>query len=112
MQQRWGELSGRTVCWIGDYNNVARSLSLAAAMTGMAMRIASPPGYGPTDVDVERLIAAGAPEAPYVTNRPPEAATGADAVHTDVRASMGHAAEAEARPDRTRVGRGKGGSVG
>src|SRR3546814_6606013 len=66
-------------------------------MTGMAMRIASPPGYGPTDVDVERLIAAGAPEAPYVTNRPPEAAKGADAVHTDVWASMGHEAEAEAR---------------
>src|SRR3546814_12332901 len=97
MQQRWGELSGRTVCWIGDYNNVARSLSLAAAMTGMAMRIASPPGYGPTDVDVERLIAAGAPEAPYVTNRPPEAAKGAAAVHTDVWASMGPEAQAEAR---------------
>src|SRR3546814_2490455 len=95
MQQRWGELSGRTVCWIGDYNNVARSLSLAAAMTGMAMRIASPPGYGPTDVDVERLIAAGAPEAPYVTNRPPEAAKGADAVHTAAWASMGHEARSE-----------------
>src|SRR3546814_10021902 len=43
------------------------------------------------------LIAAGAPEAPYGTNRPPEAAKGADAVHTDVWESMGHEAEAEAR---------------
>ncbi len=97
MQQHWGSLPGRTVCWIGDYNNVARSLSLGAAMTGMRLRIASPPGYGPTDVDVERLIAAGLAEAPLVTTRPTEAAKGADAVHTDVWASMGHEAEAEAR---------------
>src|SRR5690606_1439037 len=59
MQQRWGDLEGRTVCWVGDYNNVARSLSLAAARSGMALRIASPPGYGPSDLDLERLLAAG-----------------------------------------------------
>ena len=70
MQQRWGGLEGRTVCWVGDYNNVARSLSLGAAMTGMALRIASPHGYGPTDGDLERLVAAGLPEAPFVTTRP------------------------------------------
>jgi ornithine carbamoyltransferase len=97
MQELWGALTGRTVCWIGDYNNVARSLSLGAARTGMALRIASPPGYGPTDLDVERLLAAGLVEAPFVTTRPEEAAKGADAVHTDVWASMGHEAEAEAR---------------
>jgi ornithine carbamoyltransferase len=97
MQQQWGELAGRTVCWIGDYNNVARSLSLGAARTGMTMRIASPPGYGPSDLDVERLLAAGLSEAPFITTRPAEAAKGADAVHTDVWASMGHEAQAEAR---------------
>jgi ornithine carbamoyltransferase len=97
MQQRWGGLEGRTVCWVGDYNNVARSLSLGAARTGMAVRIASPPGYGPTEVDVERLLGAGLADAPFVTTRPVEAAKGADAVHTDVWASMGHEAEAEAR---------------
>ncbi|MGQ0433951.1 MAG: ornithine carbamoyltransferase [Microthrixaceae bacterium] len=97
MQQEWGSLAGRTVCWIGDYNNVARSLSLGAASTGMALRIASPPGYGPTDVDVERLLAAGMHDAPVVVARPAEAAKGADAVHTDVWASMGHEAEADAR---------------
>jgi ornithine carbamoyltransferase len=97
MQQRWGDLAGRTVCWIGDYNNVARSLCLGAARTGMTLRIASPPGYGPTDGDVERLLAAGLAEAPFVTTRPAEAAQGAHAVHTDVWASMGHEAEAEAR---------------
>jgi ornithine carbamoyltransferase len=85
------------VAWIGDYNNVARSLCLAAARTGMVARIASPPGYGPGDDDVERLLAAGMAEPPFVTSRPAEAAAGADAVHTDVWASMGHEAEAEVR---------------
>jgi ornithine carbamoyltransferase len=97
MQERWGDLAGRSVCWIGDYNNVARSLCLGAARTGMALRIASPPGYGPTDLDVERLLAAGLAEAPVLTTHPTEAAKGVDAVHTDVWASMGHEAEAEAR---------------
>lgn len=97
MLDEWGDLRGRTVTWVGDYNNVARSLCLGAARTGMLVRIASPVGYGPTDVDVERLIAAGMAEAPFVTTRPAEAAEGADAVHTDVWASMGHEAEAEAR---------------
>jgi ornithine carbamoyltransferase len=97
MHEQWGGVAGRTVCWIGDYNNVARSLSLAAARTRLTLRIASPPGYGPTDVDVERLLAAGLREPPFVTTRPEEAAKGADAVHTDVWASMGHEAEAEAR---------------
>jgi ornithine carbamoyltransferase len=97
MQQRWGDLAGRTVCWVGDYNNVARSLCLGAARTGMALRIASPPGYAPTELDVERLLAAGLAEAPFLTARPAEAAKGADAVHTDVWASMGHEAEADQR---------------
>jgi ornithine carbamoyltransferase len=97
MQDEWGDLAGRTVTWVGDYNNVARSLCLAAARTGMTARIASPPGYGPTEEDVERLLAAGMVAAPFVTTRPAEAAEGADAVHTDVWASMGHEAEAEAR---------------
>ena len=97
MREEWGHLAGRTVCWIGDYNNVARSLSLAAARTGMLLRIASPSGYGPTDLDVERLVAAGLASPPFVTDRPHEAAAGADAVHTDVWASMGHEAEADLR---------------
>ncbi|HJR26234.1 MAG TPA: ornithine carbamoyltransferase [Acidimicrobiales bacterium] len=97
MQQEWGDLAGRTVTWVGDYNNVARSLCLGAARTGMAARIASPPGYGPSEADVERLLAAGMAEPPFVTARPAEAAEGSDAVHTDVWASMGHEAEAEAR---------------
>jgi ornithine carbamoyltransferase len=97
MQEEWGDLAGRTVTWVGDYNNVARSLCLGAARTGMAARIACPPGYGPNEADVERLLAAGMAQPPFVTTRPREAAEGSDAVHTDVWASMGHEAEAEER---------------
>jgi ornithine carbamoyltransferase len=97
MRDELGDLSGRTVCWVGDYNNVARSLSLGAAMCGMRVRIASPVGYGPTGVDVDRLRAAGHDTAPFVTTHPAEAAEGADAVHTDVWASMGQEEEASAR---------------
>jgi ornithine carbamoyltransferase len=97
MQQAWGELTGRTVAWIGDFNNVARSLALGAALSGMRLRIASPSGYGPSDADVERLLEAGLPDAPVVTDRPLAAAEGADAVHTDIWASMGQEGESEAR---------------
>jgi ornithine carbamoyltransferase len=97
MREAWGGLAGRTVAWIGDYNNVARSLCLGAARAGIDVRIASPSGYGPTEVDVERLVAAGLATPPFVSTRPEEAAAGADAVHTDVWASMGQEADAEAR---------------
>ncbi len=97
MQQEWGSLAGRTVTWIGDYNNVARSLSLGAARTGMRLRIASPPGYGPSAIDLDRLLDAGMAEPPFVTTRPTEAAKSADAVHTDVWSSMGQEAESDAR---------------
>jgi ornithine carbamoyltransferase len=97
MRDELGDLSGRTVCWVGDYNNVARSLSIGAAMCGMRVRIASPVGYGPTGVDIDRLRAAGHDTAPFVTTHPAEAAEGADAVHTDVWASMGQEEESEAR---------------
>ena len=98
MRQAWGgELSGRTIAWIGDFNNVARSLSLGAALSGMRLRIASPSGYGPSDADVERLLGAGLAAAPVVTDRPLEAAAGADAVHTDIWASMGQEGESDVR---------------
>ncbi|MEQ1788533.1 MAG: ornithine carbamoyltransferase, partial [Acidimicrobiales bacterium] len=97
MRRAWGSLAGRTIAWVGDYNNVARSLALGAAMSGMRVQIASPSGYGPSDVDLERLVAAGLDGAPLVTDRATEAATGADAVHTDVWASMGQEDEASAR---------------
>ena len=95
MRQHVGELAGRVVCYVGDYNNVARSLSVGAAMCDMAVRLACPPGFGPTDVDLDRLAALGC--VPFVTTHPEEAAKDADAVHTDVWTSMGFEAESEHR---------------
>jgi ornithine carbamoyltransferase len=97
MRQEWGSLAGRTVAWIGDFNNVARSLSIGIARCGMRLRVASPPGYGPTEVDVDRMVAAGHDGTPAIVERPAEAARGADAVHTDVWASMGQEDEADLR---------------
>lgn len=97
MRQAWGDLSGRTIAWIGDFNNVARSLALGAALSGMRLRVAAPGGYGPSDADVDRLLTAGLDGPPVITDRPAEAAEGADAVHTDVWASMGQEDEADQR---------------
>src|SRR5262249_49503582 len=60
MRQELGELAGRTVCYVGDFNNVGRSLSIGAAMCGMTVRLACPSGFGPSDVDLDRLGALGA----------------------------------------------------
>jgi ornithine carbamoyltransferase len=95
MREQLGDLAGATVAWVGDFNNVARSLSLGATMLGMKVRLACPPGYGPGDDDVDRLRALGG--EPLVTARPHEAVAGAAAVHTDVWASMGQEAEAASR---------------
>ncbi|MFL6204744.1 MAG: ornithine carbamoyltransferase [Acidimicrobiales bacterium] len=97
MRQEWGSLGGRTVAWIGDFNNVARSLSLAMARTGMRLRVASPAGFGPTDADLEQIVGAGHDGVPVVTDRPAEAVEGADAVHTDIWASMGQEDQADVR---------------
>jgi ornithine carbamoyltransferase len=95
MRQEWGELAGRTVCWIGDFNNVARSLSLGCAMSGVELRLACPSDYGPSAADLDRLAQYDC--APFVTTHPAEAAKGADAVHTDVWTSMGFEVEADNR---------------
>jgi ornithine carbamoyltransferase len=95
MRQEFGGLDGLEVAWVGDFNNVARSLCVGAALTGVKMRVATPSGYGPTDADLDRLRSLGA--EPLVTTRPEEAVAGARAVHTDVWASMGQEDEAEAR---------------
>jgi ornithine carbamoyltransferase len=95
LHQHFGKLEGLEIAYVGDFNNVSRSLALAGAMTGMGVRLACPPGYGPTDADLDRLRLLGL--EPVVTNRPHEAVDGADAVYTDVWTSMGQEEEARAR---------------
>jgi ornithine carbamoyltransferase len=95
LREVFGEIAGRTVAYIGDANNVWRSLALAAAMTGVRVRTASPDGYGPDPDDLARVQRLGGEVE--VTTDPREAATGADALYTDVWTSMGQEEEAELR---------------
>ncbi len=98
MQQRWGSLRGRTITFVGDGNNVAVSLAQAAAMLGARVRVASPEGFElPAAVceQVARIARFGG--GVEVTNDPVAGVTGADAVYTDVWASMGQESETESR---------------
>jgi ornithine carbamoyltransferase len=88
-------LTDRTLAYVGDANNVWRSLAIAASMVGMATRVASPDGYGPSPADAELVRSFGGELT--VTADPAEAADGVDALYTDVWTSMGQEAEAEAR---------------
>ncbi len=88
-------LAGRTIAYVGDANNVWRSLAVVAAMEGISMRVAAPPAYGPSPND--RALVESFGGGLTVTTDPHEAVAGADAVYTDVWTSMGQEAEAEAR---------------
>jgi ornithine carbamoyltransferase len=95
VRQAMGSLEGRVLAYVGDANNVARSLALAAARTGMSMRIAAPDGYQLAG-DAEAGVRAAGGDL-LLTADPAEAVDGADVVATDVWASMGQEAEATRR---------------
>jgi ornithine carbamoyltransferase len=95
MDEVLGGLRGRTLAWVGDANNVCRSLLLGGALTGMRMKVASPEGYGLDQVDVDRIAALDGDLE--VVDRPELAAEGADALHTDTWVSMGQETETTAR---------------
>ncbi len=80
-------LRGATVAYVGDGNNVCRSLVAGVLASGGSMRVATPPGYEPEQVDGDLVI----------FHDPHEAVSGADVVYTDVWASMGQEDEAELR---------------
>jgi ornithine carbamoyltransferase len=96
MQQLLGPLAGRTVAWVGDYNNVARSLAKASAMLGMHVRLGCPPGYQAGDTELDEIAGLGAASVEQY-HRPADAVAGADAVHTDVFTSMGQEDERAVR---------------
>jgi len=97
--EKKGELQGLTLAFVGDGNNVARSLMLAASLTGMNFRIASPSGYAIQDrvLRLAQSNAIGSGGEIFYTEEPRLAVSGADVVYTDVWTSMGQEAEAEAR---------------
>jgi ornithine carbamoyltransferase len=96
MEQTVGALTGMTVAWVGDYNNVARSLGEVTAMLGAHLRFGCPVGYGPDLAELERLELLGAAGVTS-THRASEAVSGAHAVHTDTWISMGQEGETAAR---------------
>ncbi|GMV07516.1 MAG: ornithine carbamoyltransferase [Gemmatimonadota bacterium] len=94
-QEEFGpELGDKTVCWIGDGNNMANSWLNAAYRLGFSLRLACPEGYDPDPAILER--ARGGADI-LLTRDPLEAARGAHVVTTDVWASMGQEEEAAAR---------------
>lgn len=96
MRQLLGELRGLTVAYVGDFNNVARSLAEASVLLGMNVRFACPDGFAADDAELERLALLGGTTI-VQTTRPSEAVVGAHAVHTDTWVSMGQERDAEQR---------------
>ena len=96
--ERKGRLDGLTTCYIGDGNNVAHSLMYGAALVGMNMTVITPEGYEPLAEVTQKAREVGATTGSRITvTNDLSAAAGADALYTDVWASMGQEAEAQAR---------------
>ncbi len=96
MEQVLGPLAGKTVAWVGDYNNVARSLGEISALLGAHLRFACPVGYSADVAELERLQLLGAAGV-TMTHRAAEAVAGAHAVHADTWVSMGQEDEKASR---------------
>jgi ornithine carbamoyltransferase len=98
IQECFGSVSGMTLAYFGDGNNVAHSLILGGALMGMKVRVATPKTHQPNPAIVEKAkqLATNGAEI-IVTDDPIEAIKGAHAVYTDVWASMGQENLAEAR---------------
>ncbi|HEY3743817.1 MAG TPA: ornithine carbamoyltransferase [Bryobacteraceae bacterium] len=96
IEEKLGRVEGRTLAFIGDGNNVAHSLMSSCARLGMNFRLACPDGYDPDAALVEesRVIAANHGTSISTMRDPVEAVSGADAVYTDVWASMGQESQA------------------
>ncbi|HEX8689257.1 MAG TPA: ornithine carbamoyltransferase [Solirubrobacterales bacterium] len=86
LRERFGDLAGLRLAYVGDGNNVARSLAIAGRLADVEVVIAAPDGYQLEDGHGARL-----------TDDPRDAASGADAIYTDVWVSMGDEEEAERR---------------
>ncbi len=99
LQESFGDLKQVRLAYVGDGNNVAHSLILAAASTGASLAVGTPEGYEPRGevVTCAREIAQSTGATIELLNDPIAAVTGADAVYTDVWASMGQESETARR---------------
>ena len=102
VKEKFGDLSGVTIAFIGDANNVARSLAMICVKLGVSMRLCGPQGYGFGEDFLAHLGGLAEFKEGLVTAvaDPGEAVSGAKVVYTDVWASMGQEAEAEERKKR------------
>lgn len=96
MIEEFGDLGDRIVSYVGDFNNVARSLVEASVLLGAQCRLGCPEGYSISPMELERLRAVG-PGSVDVFVDPKRAVAGAHAVHTDTWVSMGQEAEKDER---------------
>ncbi len=95
VREAFGGFDGVSAAWVGDGNNVAQSFALGAAMVGLDLTVATPPGY---EMDEAVLDRAAAYDGAVETTHDPDAAVdGADVVYTDVWVSMGEDDEREER---------------
>lgn len=99
LYERFGYLRGLRLAYIGDGNNIAHSLALAAPGLGVDLRFASPDGYEPDPTVIERgaRLAGEGGGAIELYRDPRQAVAGADAVYTDTWYSMGQESEADMR---------------
>ena len=96
--EKFGTLRGRTIAYVGDGNNVATSLAQVSVMLGANVRVGSPKGFELSDRVQASIASCARNDASLeITTNPAEAVRGADAVYTDVWASMGQESEAAER---------------
>lgn len=93
IEEHFGSLAGKTLAFIGDGNNVARSLSVACGKFDMRFILATPPNYELPAADVDRIMSQ-LPNMDFITTHDPvEAVREADVIYTDTWVSMGQEAE-------------------
>jgi ornithine carbamoyltransferase len=97
--EKFGNLEGRKLVFIGDGNNVANSLMFACAKLGMDMTLSCPAGYQPDEKIIQKVkeAAKGTKSQIEIEVEPFKAVIGADIIYTDVWTSMGQEKEAEQR---------------
>jgi ornithine carbamoyltransferase len=101
LKEKRGDLKGMKLAYIGDGNNVCHSLLFAAAKTGMTISVATPAGYEPDQNILRQAEQDGQATGVriLITSDPEEAVQEADAVYTDVWASMGQESEKAKRAE-------------
>ena len=97
IEEHFGSLAGRTLTFVGDGNNVARSLAMACGRFGMNFILACPSGYELPKDEIDKIMST-CPELDFVVSHDPaEAAASADVLYTDTWVSMGQEKEKEER---------------